>query len=131
MGTRRHQEQGSVTAFVVGVTFALVMCGGLVYDGGRLIEARTEAGDLAENAARAGAQELTSLRAGTWKIDPAKATSRASQYLAEHGAAGSVAASDVSVAVTVRRTTDMTLLGLVGVGSKTVSVTRTAQPVDR
>lgn len=129
--TPTGSERGSVTGFVVCMVVALVMCAGLVFDGGRLVAARIAAADAAENAARAGAQEVTAIRAGVWHLDPGKAAARADQYLAALGVSGSVDASPEAVAVTVTATTSMTLLQLVGLGPRTVSVTRTAMAVDR
>lgn len=126
----RHDEQGSITGFAVCIVLALVVCAGLVLDGGRMVAARIEAADIAENAARAGAQEVVGIQASDWRLDPAAAAARADRYLGEHGGGGSVSASTDAVVVTVERTTEMTLLRLVGVSSRTVTVTRSATAVD-
>lgn len=125
------RDRGSVTAFVVAITVGLVACAGLVFDGGRLLDARIEAADLAENAARAGAQQVVALRAGDWRLDGPDAQHAAAAFLRAHGANGTVIVSgnDVSVTVTLYRET--TLLGLVGVRGKHVSATRVARAVDR
>jgi Flp pilus assembly protein TadG len=47
-----------VTAFVVIFSLALVFMVGLVFDGGRMLSAHRQAGDVADAAARAGAQAL-------------------------------------------------------------------------
>jgi Flp pilus assembly protein TadG len=126
-----RSDDGSVTAFVVSMTVALVLCAGLVLDGGRLVAARSSVADVAENAARAGAQEVVSLRAGDWRLDPDRAAARARSYLSELGVSGSVSASRTEVRVTVERAVPMTLLALAGAGAKTVRVTRVAVAVDR
>ncbi len=124
-------DRGSITAFVAVMTFALVCCAALVYDGGRLVAARSRVADVAENAARAGAQEITGLRSGQWHIDPERAATRSRRYLAEHGASGSVTVGERTVTVTVSATTPMRLLGTIGVGDRTTVVTRTVEAVER
>ena len=60
MTTRRRAdtERGTVTASVVILVIAIVAAGGLVIDGGRLMNARREATSVAASAARTAAQEL-------------------------------------------------------------------------
>lgn len=126
---RQRDERGSISAFVVAMTAAVVLCAGLVFDGGRLVEARVEAADLAQNAARAGAQQTSKLRGSSIELDPSAAASAAKTYLASQGAVGSVAIVGDEVVVTVTVTRTMTLLGAAGVGPKTVTATRSAQGV--
>src|SRR5450755_3943975 len=61
----RDGEQGQITVFVVVIMVALLAVAGLVYDGGRALAAKTTAIDIAQEAARAGAQQvnLASFRA--------------------------------------------------------------------
>jgi hypothetical protein len=125
----RTDDRGSITGFVVVMTVAIVMCAGLVFDGGRVVSARIEAADVAENAARAGIQQTTGLRGDHLKLDPIAAHSEAMNYLASHGLSGSVSVSDTSVSVTVTTTTSMTMLAAIGVPPKTITVTRTAMAV--
>ena len=127
----RSRDRGSITGFVVVITLMVMACAGLAVDGGRVVAAKVTAADHAENAARAAAQELTQLRTGGWVIDPARASATAHAYLATHGVGGTVQASPTSVSVTVLSTVSTTLLRLVGVPSKTVSVTRTSYPTSQ
>jgi len=83
-----------------------------------------------ENAARAGAQELTSLRSGFPEINETQAEFTAEEYLAAHGVDGDVHVQNNSVTVTVSRKISMTLLGLFGVTGKVLSAQRSATPVD-
>ena len=62
-------ELGSITAFVAVLAITFIACAGLAVDGGRLVAARVQLADHAENAARAGVQEVTSLRSGEPDID--------------------------------------------------------------
>lgn len=124
-----NRDRGLVTAFVTGLVMTFVVAAGLAVDGGRLVAAHVTAGDHAENAARAGAQEVTLVRLGWRLIDPSRATVTARAYLASHGLEGDVRADFRSVTVTVRMHQRTTLLQLVGVGDRTVASTRTARLV--
>lgn len=125
-----RSEQGSVTVFVVSLTLALLLAAGLVFDGGRLVDARLEAADAAGAAARAGAQAMTDLRSGDRRLDPARAAAAASAQLGRSGHDGSVEVRGAEVVVTVRITRRPALLHLVGLGARTVTATRSARPVD-
>ena len=89
--SRTHEkadDRGQVTAFVVVMVTALVLCAGLVIDGGLALSAKVQALDEAQSASRAGAEEinLAVYRAtGTIVLDPSQATAAAEQYLASTG----------------------------------------------
>ena len=120
----RRGEEGTVTAFVVIFTFALVVLAGLVIDGGLTLAAKVEAVDEAQAAARAGAQEIDVplLRStGEVALDSALATEAAESYLASAGRTGAVWVSGDEVEVSVSVTQPMQVLGLVGIGSLTVT----------
>jgi nanoRNase/pAp phosphatase (c-di-AMP/oligoRNAs hydrolase) len=123
------RDRGVVTAFVSGLVLAFVMLAGLAVDSGRLVAAHVTAGDHAENAARAGAQEVTLVRAGWRLVDPRRATATARAYLDAHGLDGDVTADFRGVTVTVRMHQATTLLRLVGIDEREVSSTRTARLV--
>jgi Flp pilus assembly protein TadG len=120
-----------MSAFVVCLVVVFLAGAALVFDGGRFTAARADAADLAENAARAGAQQLDRLREGELSLDPARAVAAAQAFLASSGAAGAVTADTRTVTVTVSRSVSPVLLGLFGVGSRGISVTRSASPFDR
>lgn len=124
------RDEGIVTAFVVGIVLALIVSVGLAFDSGRLVATRVEIADHAENAARLAAQEVVGIRSGHPMIDPARGRRVASAYLAEHGLAGTVTIGPRSVTVEVHRTQDMLILKLAGVGSKTISASRSAEITD-
>jgi Flp pilus assembly protein TadG len=105
-----------------------VACAGLAFDGGRMIAARAEATDAAENAARAGAQQVTSLRSGNPSIDKPSAVISANRFLEAIGVSGSATADEKSVTVTTNIKVPMVLLGLFGVRDKSISAVRSAQP---
>ena len=88
-----RDETGTITAFVTIMTVALMFVAGLVFDGGMTLASRREAANVAEGAARAGAQALDVdvLRAtGAVKLDPVEAKRRAESYLAAAGRDGRV-----------------------------------------
>ena len=51
MSVLSNSERGSISGFVVVLSMTFVACAGLAFDGGRMIAARAEATDAAENAA--------------------------------------------------------------------------------
>ncbi len=60
------RERGAVSVFVLGLVVVLMIVAGLVVDGGRAVNARAEITDDAEQAARAGANQVdvAALRSG-------------------------------------------------------------------
>ncbi|GGM81134.1 hypothetical protein GCM10012275_59740 [Longimycelium tulufanense] len=136
MTCRRHSfakdEQGRVTAFVVIITTACLLFAGLVLDGGLALAAKTKAMGEAQEAARAGAQELdlAAYRAGgTARLNPAAAHAAAQRYLDSVGATGTVIADGNSVRVHVNAHQRTQLLGLlVGINDLSVSAEGRAHP---
>jgi Flp pilus assembly protein TadG len=126
------QERGAVTVFVAVITIALLAVAGLVADGGRILAARREAANVAESAARAGAQaiDLRILRTeNRIVLDPDEATARARSYLNASGYQGDVQANAqrVHVTVTIHRST--LLLGSAGIHDFTVTNSGDATPI--
>ncbi|WTW93451.1 hypothetical protein OG216_08715 [Streptomycetaceae bacterium NBC_01309] len=119
-----------MTAFVAVLAAGLLLVAGLVFDGGAALAAKTRALDQAQEAARAGAQELSLawVRGGAGPLlDPARAHAAAQASLAAAGATGTVSVAGDEVTVTVTRTTRTQLLHLAGVGEIRVSATATAR----
>lgn len=124
----RRGEEGQVTPFVVVMVLALLMVAGLVLDGGLGLAAKVRAIDEAQEAARAGAQQLdltTYRNSGQVVLVPDQAVAAARAYLAGTGnpdaAAAVVTVTGDRVAVTVTRTQPTQLLGLLGLGSLQVT----------
>lgn len=129
MGGRLHDDEGSVTAFVVVVMVGLLAVVGMVYDGGQLIAARAEATDVAEAAVRVGAQhvDLDQLRrAEAARLDAPAATAAAQAAVAATGHRGSATVAAGRLVVTVTVDQPMRLLPL---GVQQVSVTVRSAPV--
>ena len=125
---REHPERGSLSVYVVIIAAVLMLVAGLCIEGGRVLNARATMADQAEQAARAGVQQLSMAKlrgSGEASTDPSAASSAARSYLARTGAAktSTVKASSDRVSVTVERDVPTTMLRLVGVPSIHVSVT--------
>lgn len=117
-----------MSVFVAVMAVAFVLVAGLVVDGGNKLGALSEARDIADNAARAGAQAVddASYRAsGTPTLDPVAASGAAHRYLASVGHSGSVAVDGATVTVTVTITVPTRFLP----GPFTVSATEQATAV--
>lgn len=127
----RSTDRGSISAFAAGLVIVFIACAALVVDGGRFVAARSNAADAAENAARAGAQEVRRLREGILEVDPDRAAARAEAFLVESGFIGTASADTSRVTVTVTGSVAPVLLGAFGVGARAISVTRSATPFDR
>jgi Putative Flp pilus-assembly TadE/G-like len=84
----RRGERGSISMFVVIFTIAVLMLAGLVYDGGLAIAARQRAADIAEEAARAGANavDVDALRSGApLQLDEPQACDNAAELVRRDG----------------------------------------------
>jgi Putative Flp pilus-assembly TadE/G-like len=129
-GVRGRGDEGVVTAFVVIFAVALVFVCGLVLDGGRILTSKREANNLAESAARAGAQAISddAVRSGDAVIlDGPAAETAACHFLGRAGqpcGGGTFVRTDGNeVTVTVRSSVNLLLLP---VGAQTFSVDRSA-----
>ncbi|GLY98823.1 hypothetical protein Acsp02_60770 [Actinoplanes sp. NBRC 103695] len=129
---RTGGDAGQVTPFAVLLIVALLAVAGLVLDAGLALSQKVRALDIAQAAARAGAQELDLYKYRTSNVaelDPARAASAARTWLASAGADGEATATTTTVTVTVRRTSNTQLLQIVGVRQLSVSATATATAV--
>jgi Flp pilus assembly protein TadG len=96
-GDRRDRDRGSVSVWVVlfaGVVLALLV---LVVDGGQAMVVKTRAADIAEQAARAAADDVNvaDLRAGHPEIDEGAclATGPAATLIGDYASGASVSAT--------------------------------------
>ncbi|RHA43826.1 Tad domain-containing protein [Cellulomonas rhizosphaerae] len=117
------REAGSVSVFVIGLVVALMILAGLVVDGGRAINARAAATDDAEQAARAGANQIDEgeLRGdGRIVLDKPAARQAAADFLAARGYGRGdveVAVDGVTVSVGVGDDIKTSLLSLIMINS--------------
>jgi len=128
----RPRDAGQATVLLLPLLVALLAMAGLVIDGGAALSDRQQAANLAEQAARVGADQLdpASLRGpGPARVDTRSARAAATRYLATQGRAGRVDVDGAAVTVTVTISRRTTLLGLAGVGRLTVTGRATARSV--
>ena len=131
---RTRDERGSASIWAILVTAgAFTVLLGLVVDGGRAIDARIEASRAAAQAARAGADSLSSasVRDGNDSIDVEGAVTRARSYLQSAGLTGSVSvnAQTVTVTVTVTGSSTNQILNAIGIRSFPVNQSATARAI--
>lgn len=127
----RDDQHGRVTAYVVVTAVAALLFGGLALDGGFALAAKVRAMGQAQEAARAGAQEidLIAYRAdGTLRLAPNQAITAAHNYLTASHHTGSVSVTGNTVNVTVTINLSTQLLGLAAVDTITVTGRGEAQP---
>lgn len=137
-GRLTSQDEGAAAVLLLVLTPALFALGGLVLDGGRHLSARQQAADLAEQAARAGADHLdvSELRAaGTSQASPLDvpaAKAAACRFVTTSDPTATCIATVTStpdgqrLTVRVRSTTSTVLLGLIGVNQLHTDATGSA-----
>ncbi|KDN81638.1 hypothetical protein KCH_66000 [Kitasatospora cheerisanensis KCTC 2395] len=117
-----RRDRGSISVMVAVTAVSLVAVVGLVLDCGGRLRAVERADALAQEAARAGGQQLDidALRAGQgYRFDRAAAERTATAYLRGHGIKGAIGfprPEDLQTfSVTVETDYPTALLGLVGI----------------
>lgn len=134
MSGRRHSpiadERGGVAPFVAILLPIFVALAGLAHDGGQLFAARRDAVNVAAAAARAGTNDIeeSSIYAGNPILAPT-ALATAQAFANDEGADSAVAQriADDEIQVEVEMTVDLVFLGIVGIGSQTVTGTAEAR----
>jgi Flp pilus assembly protein TadG len=124
-------DRGSATGWAIGIMVIGLLLAGLVFDGGNAMATKVRALDIAQQAARAGADQidLTVLRgSGALQLDPAAAQTAAHQFLTQAGVSGTVTATTDQVSVTVTLTEPAVLLAVIGVSTYTLTASGTAEP---
>ncbi len=124
-------EEGMVSAFVLAAMIGLFAVVSLGLDPGEAYAAKIRAIGQAEEAARAGAQQidLTAYRtSGILQLDPAAAEQAAQRFLTAEGETGTVTATTNQVSVTITTAYRTQLWQLVGVDTIAVHATGTAVP---
>ena len=105
---------------------------GLALDGGALFAARRQAQNVADAAARAGAQQIDIDRyraSDEIVLDRAMARGVAREYVAGLGGLeATIGASEREVTVTVRRDVPLSFLRLLGLSSVSIGATAIAEP---
>ncbi len=127
-----RDDRGSATAFGLFLIVVVLVLAGAMIEGGNAMSARGHATDIAQQAARAGADKLDlgALRKeGLVRIDPAAAQAAATAFLAQVGETGTVTATPTQVSVTVTVTRPGILVPILGIKTLTVRATATAAPI--
>jgi Flp pilus assembly protein TadG len=122
-------QRGSLSALTVCIVLSAMTLVGLVFDGGSSVSEYTRLSDIAENAARLGAQQVTGLRAGEPRIDRRAAISACDTYLRAHGVVGGIETSNDSVSVEVVGSRRFQILGIIGLHSQRLRIVRTASVI--
>jgi len=128
---RLRGDRGSGSVWAIGVVAVVALLAGAVLDGGNAMAARVQALDIAQQAARAGANQLDlgALRnQGVVRLDPGAAQAVAQAFLREAGATGTATATIAQVSVTVTRSQPTLVLQAIGVDSIGMTATATAVP---
>jgi hypothetical protein len=121
-------ERGSITLMLAAMFVGLLALFGIVVDGGTKLDAAQNADAVAQEAARAGAGQVSQSAAystGKFLVDQQRAVAAARAYLASGGYSGLVVPQgrdSIRVSVTIRKPTQV--LSLIGISS--VSATGSA-----
>ena len=128
-GRADRGDDGQIAAMWAVLSVALLVLGGLVYDGGSVLAARRSAHNLASQAARAGAQgfDVDAVLAGRTGLDPDAADTAAREFLAARQITGDVAVTPDAITVTVTLDQPTPLLAVVGIEQRRVTGTARAE----
>jgi Flp pilus assembly protein TadG len=139
---RVRDDRGALSPFVVMFAITVFILAGLVVDGGLAISKREQAADIAEQAARYAADDVSeeALRAGDVVVDQAACPARAQAIVGPLGREGASLDNDrgqaacqvinggEAVRVRVKIDYDAQLLTLVGVAHFTARAEAVARP---
>lgn len=132
----RGRDRGTIALYTVLFTPIVFVLAGLLVDGGLAIHARQRAADMAEQAARAGANQIDADRlreTGEPVLDPGRARTAACDLLASYQdqvSASHCDADEQEVAVSVQITVRPQLLGIIpGFSEFQLTSGATARPV--
>jgi Flp pilus assembly protein TadG len=118
-GRRLKGDSGSLTLMLAALFVALLALAGLVIDGGAKLDAASNATAIAQEAARAGADQVnqpTAYSSGSFVVNPALAVSAARQYLTSAGYTGAVTVTgNTTIRVVVRVRVRAQVLSLIGI----------------
>jgi len=110
----------------------VIVAAAALLGGGALFAARAHGYDVAQSAARAGAQQIDTAAyrgSGTLRLDPVRAAQAAKQFLAAADATGTVQVSGGTITVTATSHQVTPMLKPFGIDDITVTSTASAVPV--
>ncbi len=128
--TPLREDRGSTSLFTIGIVMCALFLTALIVDGGQIRMQRRLAGDIAQQAARAGAQQVDegSRLAGSLTLDPGKAKDAAQAVIGSHDASGTASVTDHSVTVEVTVPVELVFLDVAG--ARSVTATRTVDATE-
>jgi len=121
-----QQSRGSISALVVCLFMGGVALIGLSFDGGASIATYMKISDVAQNAARLGAQQVEGIREGNPHINQQSASALIDRYTQSLSIDSESEISGTEVTVRVEMKQPMKILGIFGIGSRTIRARRTA-----
>ncbi|WP_051451318.1 hypothetical protein [Actinospica robiniae] len=123
-----EHERGSASVYFLLAATAIIAATGLLVDGGETLAARAQAIDQAEQAARAGIEQLQldQLRDGRLIPASARAIDTAENFLRAHGDTGTASLHGHTLTVTARRTIPARILQAFGLRGFTATGTGVA-----
>ncbi|MGH3498931.1 MAG: pilus assembly protein TadG-related protein [Nocardioidaceae bacterium] len=127
---RRRDERGSISVWMIASALALIGIAGIGTDLSGQVHTKQHAQDVAAQAARVGAEQVSSdVVTGTQaSVNLVAARNAAQQYLQAAGLNGSVnIVNGTTIEVKTSETYDTTFLGLLGISHLTVTGDATAQ----
>lgn len=127
---RRLDERGSISVWMIASALALIGIAGIGTDLSGQVHTKQHAQDVAAQAARVGAEQVSSdVVTGTQaSVNLVAARNAAQQYLQAAGLNGSVnIVNGTTIEVKTGETYDTTFLGLLGISHLTVTGDATAQ----
>jgi hypothetical protein len=129
---RLREDAGMASVWMLFTGFIAILVAAVIFAGGVVFGACTHGYDLAQQAARAGAQHIdlvTYRTSGVLRLNPAQAATAARQFLAAAGATGTVTVTLARITVTATSRQPTPMLSPFGVAAVTVTATATATPV--
>lgn len=137
-GRSLRGDRGTLSLFVVMLVPAVVLMAGLLVDGGIALNARERAADVAQQAARAGANDLdvADLRDGNVQLAPG-ACGVALNFVPQYQGIGAQAVScqtggtnrEPVITVNAKVIVHSQILSLIGIGTFTETGSGSASPV--
>jgi len=128
---RRRDDSGAIAVTLAVTGMLVIVAAAALLGGGAVFAARAHGYDLAQSAARAGAQQIDTAiyrASGVLRLDPARAAQAAKQFLAAAGATGEVEVTAARITVTATSQQATPMLKPFGIADVTVTSTASATP---
>lgn len=127
----RARDAGAVTVTMLVIGLIAVLFAAALLGGGGLFAAKARAYDLAQSAARAGAQQIDIAayrNDGVLRLDPVRAATAARRFLAAADATGQVSVTAARITVTATSVQDTPALEVFGHSAVRVTASASASP---